>query len=348
MTRHRTFRVDRDAPEYTGRYRPYDIAKEGAIALVVVTILTVGLAVLFGSPDEHALTVKDWATASPADFVATAASELNGSSSVANYGPPYNNALGTVQKLGPWKLPDILGVRVPIDTARDFVLTPLRSQPGPAALTQALVAYTSASPTQQQAWANAYASNTTNADGSLRVRTVNGQVIMPAGSYGPVAVLMQTELQIARSGALDQALISGHGFYTTDYTKPSLFLSGGSWFAGIGASQNLGGNQWGMMNETNSYPGQAWLWLYTMLYQIPPYNSSWSANADIDVFATMILLSGLLIFLPFIPGLRSIPRLTRVYRLIWRAHSGERHLLEQVTDPEIDRANRLAQSIRLK
>ena len=216
MTRHRAFKVDRDAPEYTGPYRPYDIAKEGAIALLVVVILTIGLAVLFGSPDEHALTIKDWATASPTDFVATAAAELDGSSAVAAYGPPYNNSLGAVQKLGPWKLPDILGVRIPIDTAKDFVLDPLRSQPGPASLTKALLAYTSASTSQQQAWATAYTSNSVNADGSPRVRYVNGQVVMPAGNYGPVAVLMQRELQIARSGALDQALISGAGFYKND------------------------------------------------------------------------------------------------------------------------------------
>ena len=33
----------------------------------------------------------------------------------------------------------------------------------------------------------------------------------------------------------------------------------------------------------------------------------------------MVLTLGL-ILLPFIPGLRSIPRWTRVYRLIWRQH----------------------------
>ena len=27
-----------------------------------------------------------------------------------------------------------------------------------------------------------------------------------------------------------------------------------------------------MMNETGSYPGQVWLWLYTFWYQIEPFN----------------------------------------------------------------------------
>jgi len=73
-----------------------------------------------------------------------------------------------------------------------------------------------------------------------------------------------------------------------------------------------------MMNETGRYPGQAWLWLYTFWYQVPPFNHS--DNADALVWALMMLLSLGLVLLPFIPGLRSIPRLTRVYRLIWRDH----------------------------
>jgi probable DNA metabolism protein len=39
-------------------------------------------------------------------------------------------------------------------------------------------------------------------------------------------------------------------------------------------------------------------------------------------------------------------RFALLYRLIWRAHGGDRHLLEQVTDPEVQRAQRLAQAVR--
>ena len=34
---------------------------------------------------------------------------------------------------------------------------------------------------------------------------------------------------------------------------------------------NLTGEQWGVMNETGSYPGQPWLWLYTLWYQVPGF-----------------------------------------------------------------------------
>jgi hypothetical protein len=83
----------------------------------------------------------------------------------------------------------------------------------------------------------------------------------------------------------------------------------------------LSGDQWGMMNETGNFPGQAWLWLYTFWYQVSPFNSS--ANADAQVWGIMALLSLVLVFVPFIPGLRSIPRLVPIYRLIWRQHYAE-------------------------
>ena len=63
-----------------------------------------------------------------------------------------------------------------------------------------------------------------------------------------------------------------------------------------------------MMNETGSYPGQAWLWLYTFWYQIKPFSDTRRANADALIWAIMMVLSLGLVLLPFIPGLRSVPR----------------------------------------
>ena len=53
-----------------------------------------------------------------------------------------------------------------------------------------------------------------------------------------------------------------------------------------------------MMNETGNYPGQAWLWLYTLWYQVPPMN--YSSNGDLQVWVIMMVLT-LLVLLPFIP-----------------------------------------------
>jgi hypothetical protein len=48
-----------------------------------------------------------------------------------------------------------------------------------------------------------------------------------------------------------------------------------------------------------------------------------SSNGDLEVWSIMVVLSLGLIFLPFIPGLRSLPRWSRVYKLIWRRHYQE-------------------------
>jgi DNA polymerase len=43
---------------------------------------------------------------------------------------------------------------------------------------------------------------------------------------------------------------------------------------------------------------------------------------------------------------RDPQRFALLYRLIWRAHAGEKHLLELTTDPELQRIQRLAQAVR--
>jgi hypothetical protein len=295
-----------------GRTVRYDLVKEFVIALVVVILITVLVSALFSSPDKHPVTVASWAKADPVDFVSTANAELGGTSTTAQYGPPYNNA-SPGQKIGPLSLQRYAGVRQPVDTANDFVLGPLHGVSGVPDLTQALSTYQHASTDQQQRWTKNFGDGLSNAVAS------NGVVRVPAGDYGPVATLMNSELAIARSGGLDGYLLSNApNFYNTNYTKPLLFLNDGSYLANLAKDEHLQGKQWGMMNETGSYPGQAWLWLYTMWYQIPPFSSS--GNADALVWEIMFVLTVALIFVPFIPGLRSIPRLVPVYRLIWRDH----------------------------
>ena len=56
--------------------------------------------------------------------------------------------------------------------------------------------------------------------------------------------------------------------------------------------------------------------LYTFWYQIKPFSSS--GNVDALVWGLMMVLSLAFILVPFLPGVRPIPRWTRVYKLIWR------------------------------
>ena len=155
------FRPDVDAPEWKGGHTPYDILKEGTIALLVVALLTIVLASVFGSPDEKAVTLKRWAYAAPVDFATTALSELNGTSGVATYGAPYNTN-STGQQLGPLQLAKWVGARIPIDAATAFVLDPLRSIPAQPTLTADLAQWKSASNSTRQKWLNDYTKAASN------------------------------------------------------------------------------------------------------------------------------------------------------------------------------------------
>ena len=299
-----------DSEPWPGPWRRYDIVKEFVIATAVVALLTVVLAAVFSSPDEKPITVQGWAQAAPNDFVATAVSELDGQSGTATYGAPYNNTPDAGQKLGPLPLQRWGGVRVPVDPPNDFVLGPLRAVPNDRALAAALSTYSAATPEQQNTWASAYADALSKAPDEDPSKAATGD-------YGPTPILTARLLDLARSGGLDGALNSQRGqFYATDYSKPLLFLADGSYLEDQARAQHLGGDQWGMMNETGGFPGQAWLWLYTFWYQIKPFSTS--GNADALVWGLMALLTLLLALVPLIPGLRSIPRLIPVHRLIWR------------------------------
>ena len=287
--------------------RSYDLVKEFVIALVVLTVLSLLLAAVFGSPDRKAITLQAWAKAAPADVVATATAELAGTSTSASYGPPYNNA-AEGQKLGPLPLQKWAGVRLPVDSANDLVITPLRSVRGDAELTGALGTWQSAGADQQTAWASAYAD-------ALAAAPDGDPAKVKPGDYGPVPVLAGRFRALAASGGLD-SLLTGDQFYGTDQTRSLLLLTDGAYLEDQARAEHLGGDQWGMMNESGNYPGQPWMWLYTFWYQVKPFSTS--ENADALVWGVMLVLTLALIFVPFIPGLRSLPRHLGVHKLIWR------------------------------
>jgi len=300
-----------DRAAWRGPTKRYDILKEGSIATLVILVLTVGLASLLSSPDVPPVTVRSWTQVAPADFLATSATELNGTSETATYGPPYNNQSNDVQKLlfspQTW-----FGVTQPIDTAQTFVLGPLaKTAPTDPTLAAALAIYNAASPTQQNKWATNYGNAVT------KVKFVNGTPVVPAANDGPVPVMLATELTLARSGAIDADLSGAQPFYGTDFTKPLMFLEDGAYYANQATAMHLTGDQWGVMNETGSYPGQPWLWLYQMWYHVP----GWRNSTNIDLIAIYMtgLATILLLAIPFIPGLRDIPRWIPLHRLIWRS-----------------------------
>ncbi|HSZ05879.1 MAG TPA: hypothetical protein VK778_11890 [Solirubrobacteraceae bacterium] len=317
-----------DTQPWKGGYAPYDLVKEACIAVGVIALLAIVLSVLFSSPDEKPSTIGQWSRQLPVDFATTAISELDGKSGTAEYGPPYNHESGSVQHflfLHPQRW---LGVSHPINTAEDYVIGPLKTVPDDPALQRALAEYQAAPESTRRAWDAAYATPleeyaAAEEEGKPLPKTVSvdqatGTVSVQTSEAGPVPTMMASELSLAKSGGLDGDLLTSNQFFQTDYTEPLLFMADGGLLEKRAEQQHLLGEQWGMMNETGSYPGQVWLWLYTFWYQIEPFKSS--ASGDLDVMLVMGLLSALFVCIPLLPGVRDLPRRLPVYKLIWKEH----------------------------
>ena len=313
-------RQDMTQEEYYRGVRmvPYDLVKELFLALAGLGIVIAVFAVALSSPDVPTVTIQKWAQSDPVDFVTTAAGELAGTTTSAGYGAPYNNA-GGEQSWGPIAPQIWFGQRIPVDSANDFVIQPLQyASAGNTDLSSALSAWSSAGGDQQQKWVAAYT------DALGKATYADGKVSVADGDYGPVPVMLNALLAQGQSGSLDGLLTGAGHFYVVDYTKALLFMGDGGYLAGLADQQSLSGDQWGMMNETGSYPGQTWLWLYTMWYQVWPFNSDTGViglnggNADLGVVILMTVLTAALALVPLIPILRDIPRWIPIHRLIWR------------------------------
>ncbi len=195
------------ARPWTGPTRRYDIVKEFVVALVVMALLTTGLAILFGSPDRKAITLQEWAKQAPADFVATAVAELNGTSGTATYGAPYTHDPSAGQKLLSLPLQRWGGVTEPIDTSQAFVVGPLTTSSDPA-ISGPLSTYRAAGADQQSAWATTY--------GDALSKAPDGDPAkVAAGDYGPVPALANGLLTMAQQGGLDGLIQEQGGFYQT-------------------------------------------------------------------------------------------------------------------------------------
>ncbi|MGA2453098.1 MAG: hypothetical protein ABSG93_06215 [Solirubrobacteraceae bacterium] len=324
----RLLRSHDDTQPWKGGYAPYDLVKEACIAVGVITLLAIVLTVLFSSPDEPSSTIGQWSRQLPVNFVTTAVSELDGKSGTAEYGPPYNHESGSVQHflfLHPQRW---LGVSHPINTAQDYVIGPLETVPNDPELRRALTEYQSAPEKTQKAWDEAYAKpleeyaaaeeESKPLPKTVTVNESTGTVSVQASGAGPVPTMMASELSLAKSGGLDGALLTSSQFFQTDYTKPLLFMADGGLLEKRAEKEHLLGEQWGMMNETGSYPGQVWLWLYTFWYQIEPFKAS--ASGDLLVMLVMAVLSLAFICVPLLPGIRDIPRRIPIYKIIWKEH----------------------------
>ena len=338
---------------WAGSRRPYDLVKEIIQWFVVLIIAIPVIAWVFASPDPPPVTFKAWAQQSPKDFINTTLSEVNQTSLSAGYGPPYESAAGTAtQGWGFFSPEKWFGAYLPLNTYTDFVAKPLSSSPSyTAQVSGALSTWSAASASQQQSWSKAYQSALKNAP------FTGGAYDVPAGSYGPLGTILSAQYALARSGGLDNAFDANETnptiWFSNDQTWPMLYFgdSGqggggpdctsaepkqqnrisptqklpkgyGCWYynqAVINASPRyagyLAGSTWGITNEVGNFPGAWWLVPYTIWYQFGPGLTSQSADLIAMLLTGAVSLPFL--FLPWIPGLRDIPKLTRVYKIMW-------------------------------
>ena len=339
---------------WKGRRRPYDLAREFLVSFSIVAVLVLGLTLLFASPDPPPMTFQEWATQGTVDFAKTTLTEIDETSEAATYGPPYQSTAqnGNTQGFG-WFSPqtwlgNLFPPAIPINTWKDFVATPLLGANDPAAAS-AVDTWNKASASQQTDWSNAYSKALADAKAS------NGHLqVTDSPAYGPLNTLVQAQIRLAEAGGLDAALSytnatalqGGTVWYSNDQTRSLLYFgdSGqggdapdcvnpgdplpagdGCWFYNQAVANTsprnsgyLAGDTWGIMNEVGNWPGAWWLFPYTFWYQWG-YGAD-GASADLFVIIMTVLFALPFIFLPWIPGLRDIPKATRVYRLMWRDH----------------------------
>jgi hypothetical protein len=331
---------------WRGGKRPYDLLKEITVSFVVVVVAVVGLSLLFASPDPAPVTFRDWASDAPKDFARTTVSEIAGTSLSATYGPPYQGTeqSGSTQGFGPLSPETWFGEAIPIDPWTDFVAAPLRTLGDPA-VDAAIAQWDAADAKQQSDWSTAY-------DKALLEATYGeGAVTVADGDYGPLSTLVDAQLGMARTGALDAALLFTDArtrdgstvWFSDDQTRALLYfgdsggggaspdcinpgdptpVDGGCWYYNLSVDNSaprfggfLAGDTWGVVNEVGNWPGAWWLFPYSFWYQWGPGLTSQSADLYAMIMTGVVSLP--FVFLPWIPGLRDIPRVTRIYRIMW-------------------------------
>jgi hypothetical protein len=330
------------------------LIRELITSFCIILVLVLVFTVLFASADPPPVTMKEWATNSPKDFLATTVQEVAGTSLSAEYGPPYQTTekSGSTQGFGPLSPEEWFGQHIPVSTLVDYVERPLSTIAGnPAA--KALSEWKAASTAQHEAWEKAYVSALEAAPLSEGIYDV------APGEYGPLGTILTNQYSLARSGGLDAALLGQNEhstpiWFTFNQTFPMLYFGdsgqGGSgpdclqakpvkinrnapsqhipkgygcWYYNQAVSNEapryagyLAGDKWGIDNEVGNFPGAWWLPLYTIWYQFEPGLSG--KNADLWAMVMTGLFATIFLLTPWIPGLRSIPKWIPLHRLLWK------------------------------
>lgn len=219
------------------------------------------------------------------------------------------------------------------DPGQVFVLNPLQAAlpilggislpdlpPWSASEVRAAVAtYDSATRQQQMGWASRY-HVALDAVAMPQTETGMGAATSPdytkvaglRGDFGPVPILVEADLFLARTGYLEtylQNVDPGHSFHLTNiwlYDHPEL----------LNTAVHLGltDDQWGMVKERGFGVGPWYLFLPAVIHIYFPGGSTGTGFVLWNVGFALILLFAV----PLLPGVRRLPERLKLYRFIYR------------------------------
>lgn len=268
------------------------------IALALAVLLGL-LGVFAGSPNSPRATIAATARQDPGGAALAFTQELAGASaSAAN-----QNEFG----LGP---PGEVFVTGPVSS-----FAPLLG----GTVTAALAQYRAAPASQQAAWADNYLKaldtiTPASMEGGMETAMSPDYAKIGTlhGDFGPVPALVRADLRLAQGGYLEQYLEAhnpGHSLHLVTiwlYDHPQMLNDA--------VANGLTDDQWGMVKERGYNVGPWYLIIPAIIHVEFPAGETGAGFVLWNLLIALILIFAL----PLVPGVRSLPRKLRLYRLIVR------------------------------
>jgi len=277
--------------------------KYPVIALALAVVLGL-LGVFAGSPNSPRATIAATSRQDPGGAALAFTQELAGTSASTGNQKEFG--------LGP---PGELFVTGPLGS-----FAPLLGGNVAAALAQ----YRAAPVGQQASWADNYLM----ALGTITEQPMEGEEMEAAaspdyakigtlhGDFGPVPILVKADVQLARSGHLEQYLEGrepGHTLHLVTiwlYDHPKMLSDA--------VANGLTDDQWGMVKERDYNVGPWYLIIPSIIHVKLPGGVTGTGFVLWNLLVALIFI----FVLPLVPGVRSLPRKLRLHRLIARYPTG--------------------------
>lgn len=314
MAKRKTYRGETKFSIVTHGFWRYPIV--GFLVIAVVVIL--GFRV--GSPDWPQATIKRVSTMQPGGTIWAVAQELDGNS--ASYANTHEYGM--------------------TDPAKSLVVDPLKSIPWALSTSEqsALHQFFAASSSQQQQWAMNYDKAIQKAIGVSGMDSDSmGPTPVPSmakieslkGNFGPVPEIARTILRLAQNGYLEtyfQGISPGNVYQDTNiwlYDQPYLLNTA--------IKNGLTDDQWGMIKERGFFVGPWYLIVPAIAHVELPGGST---GVGFILWNGLIALFFVVLF-PLVPGLRSIPKYLKLYKLVYAVDPSDEVENYKVSSTEVVR-----------